>query len=70
MNLYLISQNFPDEIAVTDYFEFVRWSNNTRCSHCGSTNISKKSSDFTYKYNNCKGRFSVTIGKLGFTLFF
>lgn len=62
MNLYLISQNFPNENAVTDYFEFVRWSNNTRCSHCGSTNISKRSSDFRYKCNNCKGRFSVTTG--------
>lgn len=62
MDLYSISKNFPDEIAVTNYFEYVRWGHNIRCSHCGSTQISKRYTDFRYKCNACKSRFSVTTG--------
>ncbi|PWK17064.1 transposase-like zinc ribbon protein [Arcicella aurantiaca] len=62
MNIFQISENFPTEESVTDYFEFVRWGKNTRCSHCGSDRISKRYADFRYYCNNCECRFSVTVG--------
>jgi transposase-like protein len=62
MNIFDISENFPTEEKVTDYFEFVRWGNTPKCSHCASNNISKRYSDFRYYCNNCEKRFSVTVG--------
>ena len=35
-----------------------------RCSHCGSKNIGKRSSDFRYYCNACERRFTVTIGTM------
>lgn len=62
MNIFQISENFPTEESVTDYFEFVRWGKTVRCSHCGSDKISKRYADFRYYCNGCKCRFSVTVG--------
>jgi transposase-like protein len=62
MNIFQISENFPTEESVTDYFEFVRWGKIKRCSHCGSDNISKRYADFRYYCNGCERRFSVTVG--------
>ena len=62
MDLYKISQSFPDEEKATNYFEYVRWGEIKKCSHCTSTNIGKRSVDFRYYCNTCERRFSVTTG--------
>lgn len=62
MDLYKIAQSFPDEEKATNYFEYVRWGEKTKCSHCTSTNIGKRSLDFRYYCNTCEKRFSVTTG--------
>ena len=64
MNLIQISQNFPNEEEATNYFEYFRWGTSVRCSHCGSNNIGKRSSDFRYYCNPCERRFSVTTGTM------
>jgi transposase-like protein len=62
MNLYQISKNFPTEISVTDYLEYVRWGKKPHCSNCGSDKISKRYADLRYHCSTCRGRFSVTTG--------
>jgi len=39
MNIVEISNTFPTEIEVTNYFEFVRWGKKKNCCHCGSERI-------------------------------
>lgn len=62
MNLFQISEHFPNETEVTNYFEFVRWGKKPYCSHCGSEIISKRYADFRYHCTICRNRFSVTTG--------
>jgi transposase-like protein len=62
MNLYQISQNFKSESDATDYFEYVRWGKNVKCSHCGLENHTQRDNDFRYYCGSCRRRFSVTIG--------
>ena len=62
MNLYQTSQNFKSESDATDYFEYVRWGNTVKCSHCGTENQTERATDFRYYCGSCRRRFSVTIG--------
>ena len=60
MNIVEISNTFPTEIEVTNYFEYVRWGKNKNCCHCGCKRISKRSVDFRYHCYECGRKFSVT----------
>lgn len=60
MNLIEISNSFPTETEVTNYFEFVRWGKKPTCCHCGSTRVSKRYNDFRYNCYDCTRKFSVT----------
>lgn len=59
MNLFEISQKFPDEESCYNYFEQLRWSLGIKCSHCGSKKVSKRYHDFRYHCSECRNRFSV-----------
>jgi transposase-like protein len=60
MNIIQISNAFSSETEVTNYFENVRWGKNPTCSHCGSTDSSKRYVDFRYFCNDCRKKYSVT----------
>lgn len=60
MNIVQISNNFPTEKEVTDYFEFVRWGTKKNCCHCGGEHITKRYEDYRYHCYECGRKFSVT----------
>jgi transposase-like protein/IS1 family transposase len=60
MNIIEISNNFPTETEVTNYFEYVRWGKKVNCCHCGSAKISRRYEDFRYNCYDCTRKFSVT----------
>lgn len=60
MNIVEISNTFPTETEVTNYFEFVRWGKKKNCCHCGSERITKRYADFRYNCYECGRKFSVT----------
>lgn len=64
MNLIEVTEQFPDELAATLFFEQARWGENPKCAYCGSENISKRKSDYRFTCMNCTKSFSVTVGTM------
>jgi transposase-like protein len=59
MDLFELSQKFPTEVSVYDYFEGVRWVKKRFCAHCGVVNTGRRYSNFQYHCPTCRKRFSV-----------
>jgi transposase-like protein len=60
MNIIEITNKFPTELDVIQFFEKKRWKNKITCAFCGSTNLNKRSKDYRWHCKDCKKSFSVT----------
>lgn len=61
MNLIEISEKFPNEIDCIIYAEKIRYGKKVKCAYCGSTNLSKRRSDYRHMCNDCKKSSAVTV---------
>lgn len=64
MNLIEISEQFPTEISVIEYFEKVRWKVVRKCPYCDAVNFNSRQKDFRYICKNCNKTFSVTVNTM------
>ena len=62
MNLIQISDKFPTELSVIEYFEKTRWNKIVICPFCNSKNIGQRNIDYRYHCKDCNKSFSVTTG--------
>jgi transposase-like protein len=62
MDIYEISQKFPDEISAYDYLEKIRWSKKRVCTKCKTEHTGKRLVSFNYFCSKCRSQFSVING--------
>jgi transposase-like protein len=60
MNIIEITNKFPTELDVIQFFEQKRWGKKITCPFCGSTDLNKRSKDYRWHCKKCEKSFSVT----------
>ncbi len=60
MNIIEITDKFPTELDVVEYFEKVRWGNNPECPYCNSAQLGVRNKDLRFHCKSCQKSFSVT----------
>lgn len=61
MNLLEISEKFPNELDCIIYAEKLRFGTKTKCAYCGSSDLSKRNTDYRHKCKNCNKSTAVTV---------
>lgn len=62
MNIVEISNQFPDELSATIFFERQRWGKKPKCPYCKSLSLFARTPDLRLKCKDCMRTFSVTVG--------